>query len=219
MARARNDALLPLWKASGALYPCIYLTGQFPPETQKDYLSSNVAEAVRCAKFAANHSATAEAKAAPIPVLPYQWSYYHNSLDGKYGDGLKALTPESQPWPFELSYDAGAAGVVMWDCPAACACNTVQLFVSTRLLTLRWLGAVHRVNATRKLIDEQVGPLALSVIQRAAACAAEHCSDHGRCASLGGNVRDGGRTGGGALTPPACVCDDGWSGAQCGQHT
>ena len=97
--------------------------------------------------------------------------------------------------------------------------TALRTFVSTRLLTLRWLGAVHRVNATRKLIDEQVGPLALSVIQRATACATAHCSDHGRCASLGGNVRDGGRTGGGAATPPACVCDDGWSGAQCGQHT
>lgn len=41
--RARNDALLPLWQASGALYPCIYLTGQFPPEvtapTHKPFIS------------------------------------------------------------------------------------------------------------------------------------------------------------------------------------
>ena len=38
-------------------------------------------------------------------MLPYQWSYYHNSLDGKFGDGVVPVTDAQQPWSFDISYE------------------------------------------------------------------------------------------------------------------
>ena len=67
----------------GALYPCVYLTGQFPADVQQTYLRTTVAEAVRCARKAAG----ASKGGGRLPVLPYQWSYYHNSLDGTLSRG------------------------------------------------------------------------------------------------------------------------------------
>jgi hypothetical protein len=98
-----------------------------------------------------------------VPVLPYQWSFFHNSLDGKYGDGLVPLNATEQAWEFSLPYEAGASGVVMWDCP--------QSFNK-------------RVNQTRELIETEVGPLALSIVQRSAECARKFCSGHGTCTPL-----------------------------------
>ena len=98
-----------------------------------------------------------------VPVLPYQWSFFHNSLDGRYGDGLVPLNATEQAWAFNLPYSAGASGLVMWDCP--------QSFNK-------------RVNQTRELIETEVGPLALSIVQRSAACAKQFCSGHGACTPL-----------------------------------
>ena len=154
LLRQRNDRLLPLWRASGAIYPSIYLVANFSNASLAQFVTGGVREAVRCGNLVGGRR-----------VLSYQWSYYHQSLDGRLADGVLAVPEDLQPMQFELSYAAGADGVIMWDCPDAFG---------------------HRTNATRRLTLEVVGPAAQRLLLASANCTATRCSGHGRCSSLGG---------------------------------
>ena len=154
LLRQRNDRLLPLWRASGAIYASIYLVANFSNASLAQFVTGGVREAVRCGNLVGGRR-----------VLSYQWSYYHQSLDGRLADGVLAVPDDLQPLQFELSYAAGADGVIMWDCPDAFG---------------------HRTNATRRLTLEVVGPVAQRLLRASANCTAARCSGHGRCTSLGG---------------------------------
>jgi hypothetical protein len=110
--RARNDRLAPLWRASGVLYPSIYLTHCYSMQEQTAYVDATVSEAVRCATL-------------NQPVMPFQWSFYEGS-DSKneteretVGSGRIPLPKDLQGLPFTASLATGARAVIMWDCPAA----------------------------------------------------------------------------------------------------
>ena len=139
-------------------------------------------------------------------VLLNQSSYYHLSLDGKLGDGVKAVATADQPIAFNAAYSAGADGVVAWDCPGAfppaCAHNA----------------SLCRRNATKALITDVVGPIVKRLQDNVAACSAANCSGHGRCKVLPGlqppsplRVTQPAEEGGGQQ----CWCAPGFSGPAC----
>jgi hypothetical protein len=87
----------PVWEASGALYPSIYLSS---PLNARQRVTSTVSLAV----------ATAEGIAAPgakrLPVYPFAWECYHN--------GSALLTKEDLAIDLTAPYNAGADGVIVW---------------------------------------------------------------------------------------------------------
>ena len=73
-----NDMLLPLWEASTALYPSIYLPYESgcnnnplcqTLKLNTAFVDATVGEATRVSKLAG--------RAAPKPVIPYAWNLYH----------------------------------------------------------------------------------------------------------------------------------------------
>jgi hypothetical protein len=76
--RGWNDMLLPLWEASTALYPSIYLPYESgcnnnplcqTLKLNTAFVDATVGEATRVSKLAG--------RAAPKPVIPYAWNLYH----------------------------------------------------------------------------------------------------------------------------------------------
>jgi hypothetical protein len=177
--RARNDQLATLWEASGALYPSIYLVANFSESSLRQYVTNGVREAVRCGQRVGGRR-----------VYSYQWSYFHQSLDGKLADGVAPVPTPLQSLPFDASFEAGADGVIMWDCPGAFGHRTVQ---DTQALTM-----------------SVVGPAAQAVLQAAHNCSVSHCSGNGRCASLKQAARVAGAV--------ECWCFSGWQGTDCSRH-
>ena len=100
---------LPIWRASDALFPSIYIPHSMAgkPDNVSAYIHSTVGEAVRCARLGG--AAADGVVVAPKPVFPYGWDHFH----------APPSPPSRVPTPFLLaqlqhSADAGAAGVVMW---------------------------------------------------------------------------------------------------------
>ena len=83
----------------------------------------------------------------------------------------------------ETTYEAGGAGALFWVDEEA---------------TIPRYGLAELVTST-------TGPLAKNFLAKVNACAAEHCSEHGRCVGL-----DGGTVG-----KEVCRCAVGWSGLDC----
>ena len=93
--------LLPVWQASGALFPSIYETDS--TETAACRLS-RINQTVAVAVLAAEAAAAGETKR--IPVYPFAWECYHN--------GSTLLTPADLEIEMTKPYNAGADGLVIW---------------------------------------------------------------------------------------------------------
>lgn len=96
---------LPIWRASSALYPSIYLPTQFltlPNSVTEAFIDSTVVESVKVAAMAA----VTDKLNDPIPVFPYAWDHYH--------EGIHLLTDDSLKANMQVSKNAGAQGVVWW---------------------------------------------------------------------------------------------------------
>jgi hyaluronoglucosaminidase len=91
--RNYSDRQIPIWEASTALYPSIYMPVGHTPDTNAAYVRSTAKEAVRCA-------------AGKIPVYPFFWNYYH--------DGKTLLAVGDLVSGMELPYDMKCDGVVFW---------------------------------------------------------------------------------------------------------
>ena len=91
----------------------LLLTDCYTPEEHTAYVFGTVAEAVRLVSGGP----------PPPPVLAFQWSYFEssNSINDTVrtimSSGKFPVSPALQSIPFAASYRAGAAGVVVWDCP------------------------------------------------------------------------------------------------------
>ena len=97
-------AQLPIWKASDALYPSIYIPHSMEgkPYNVSAYIRSTVGEAVRCARLGSKNGVTK-------PVLPYGWDHFH----------APPRPPLRLPTDFvvaqlQISASKGAGGVIMW---------------------------------------------------------------------------------------------------------
>jgi hypothetical protein len=112
MYRSQVEKLqLPIWKASTALYPSIYLPTQYiglPVSVAAAYMKSTVAESVKVAAMAAAAETETETHvlALPIPVFAYAWDHYHS--------GIHTLPKSSLVATMNISFESGASGVVWW---------------------------------------------------------------------------------------------------------
>jgi hypothetical protein len=78
-----TQKMLPVWQASGALYPSIYETsGPVSEDLRRHNMNATIAMSIVAAKAAA----AANKQAKRIPVYAYAWECYHN--------GTTLLTPE-----------------------------------------------------------------------------------------------------------------------------
>lgn len=102
--KLQNDFLKPMWAASSAIYPSVYLDPQVFAsfanwqEMLKLFVSDTVKEAIRCA----------ETYAAPdVPVMPFYWAFYHNATT--------TLLPEDVAMVIQQSYiPPRSTSIVMW---------------------------------------------------------------------------------------------------------
>ena len=108
-------AQLPIWQASDAIYPSIYIPHSMKGrhDVVQAYIRSTVGEAVRCARLARIADRN-NGLGFTRPVVPFGWDHFH-----------------APPWParrLPVSYviaqlqgsaDAGAAGVIFWGSAAA----------------------------------------------------------------------------------------------------
>ena len=212
LLRARNDRLIPLWAASGWIAPCGYLSVGFSPTKQWEHVHAGVQEAVRCAragtKYNEARSGLGLASGTPPPVLAVQWNFYHLSLSGKIGDGWKPVSTTDMPIPFLAAYAAGAAATISWDCPGAFAKHFVGPCPKNASADVM---VECRVNATRRLITTEMGPMVKAMLSAVEGCAAANCSAHGRCSLLPW----AGTAGYYPTAQELCVCDDGRAGTHC----
>lgn len=105
LRRAAEVTQLPIWRASTALFPSIYLATPFrnlPVSVAEAYVDSTVSESVKVAALAAS----ADGLENPVPVFPYAWDHYHA--------GVHVLPKESLVANMQVSKRAGARGVVWW---------------------------------------------------------------------------------------------------------
>jgi hyaluronoglucosaminidase len=89
----------PIWEASTALFPSIYIPTEMKGNDAKAkaYMYSVVKETIRCAK---------NAPGPMRPVLPYGWDHYHN--------GANVLSVETLKNQLQVPCDLGASGLVEW---------------------------------------------------------------------------------------------------------
>lgn len=97
-----NDALTPLWDASGALYPSIYLPYMSgvdqPLARNQEFVNGTIVEALRCAE--SNN----------LPVLPYTWFRYHPGEP----HGNQLISDEDIKLEFVYPSTFGLPGVIVW---------------------------------------------------------------------------------------------------------
>ena len=109
MYRQQAEVLqLPIWQASTALYPSIYLPVQYigqPVSVAAAYIESTVVESVKVAAMAAAGTSHVAAT-TPIPVFPYAWDHYHS--------GIHTLPKSSLVANLNVSMKSGATGLVWW---------------------------------------------------------------------------------------------------------
>ena len=105
LRRAAELTQLPIWRASTAMFPSIYLATPFrnhPVSVAEAYIDSTVSESVKVAALAAS----IDGLESPIPVFPYAWDHFHA--------GKHLLPKESLVASMQVSKQAGASGVVWW---------------------------------------------------------------------------------------------------------
>ena len=97
--RKYSDQQNPIWEASTALYPSIYIPTpmQGEDERARAYVHSTVKESLRCAS---------NQPGPTRPVYPYGWDHYH--------DGLHVLSTDALKSQLEVPCSLGAAGLVEW---------------------------------------------------------------------------------------------------------
>lgn len=95
---------LPIWKASTALYPSIYISDALRGNASwvRAYIANTIVESVHCAALAAD---------PPLPVYAYGWDHYHAGVLELDAADLKAT--------LEVSAANGASGVVWWGSSSA----------------------------------------------------------------------------------------------------
>ena len=95
--------MAPIYRASGALFPSIYIS-QAPAsaEQRRATVLSHVAAEVNAS------ARLADAGGPRVPVYPFAWQCYHNGSTLLSYDDLQSEIIEP--------YNAGADGVVVWGC-------------------------------------------------------------------------------------------------------
>jgi len=92
-----SDKMLPVWQASGALYPSIYLENSFGASLKTELIvqaSIKIAEAAK------------PSDGPRIPVYPFAWECYHS--------GKQLLSPKDLSIDIVSPYTYGADGVIIW---------------------------------------------------------------------------------------------------------
>ena len=97
----QQKKLLPLWQASGALYPSIYESDSTETDAYRlAFMNQTVGVSVLAAEAAAGGSKRR------IPVYPFAWECYHN--------GSTLLSPTDLKIDMINPYNSGADGLVVW---------------------------------------------------------------------------------------------------------
>ena len=186
LADARK--MLPVWEASGALFPSIYMSEAPTSEATRQYRVNATTEiGVAAAVMVAGGKGKKR-----IPVYPFAWECYHN--------GSTLLTHEDAVIDMLSPYNAGADGLVVWGYTGGNDGITAQ--------------GGPQMQHYFDYIKTSTGPLLSAFGKQVSECSAQHCSGHGRCVSVSPTPTvepSGSNTGGG------CVCFDGYSGAACEQ--
>ncbi len=96
--RQYSDQQIPIWKASGALYPSIYMQpagyGYYHKLT---FLNSTITESLRCAQ---------NGDIKGNLVYPFMWQKYHN--------GTTFLSQQDLNISVQNPYNLGAQGLIIW---------------------------------------------------------------------------------------------------------
>ena len=91
--RQWNDQQIPIWNASGALYPSIYMQPVgYTYDHKLTFLNSTITESLRCISNGL--------------VYPFMWQKYHN--------GTTFLTQQDLNISVKNPYDLGAQGLIIW---------------------------------------------------------------------------------------------------------
>lgn len=193
-ARARALAaartMLPVWQASGALFPSVYLNAAPAPEAIRAHrLNATVEVAIAAAEMVREAEGGA---ARRMPVYPFAWECYeqHEALNGS----KPFLTHFDATMELISPYNEGADGLVVWGA-------TVEAQGGAN-----WDTYVD-------YIRNSTGPLIANFQRKVAVCSASHCSGHGRCTVVEtgvGELRVG---------SDECQCFDGFSGPACATAT
>lgn len=191
-AQALRDAkqMQPIWEASGALYPCIYMGvgGGRGPEPPKA-----TAAAVRL--FRVNATVEVGLAAARMvsgtrkPVYPFGWEMYQSG-----GIGASLLDPVDLMNNLLAPYNAGADGVIVW--------GSVGFFPPPHV-------AGPTLPQYFEYIRDHTGPMVKAFEKKVKACATKQCSGHGRCKSVPTAATAAAGTGDG------CECFAGFTGPAC----
>ena len=191
-ARARALAaartMLPVWQASGALFPSVYLNAAPAPEAARARLLNDTVE---IAIAAAEMVREAEGGVARrMPVYPFAWECYghHQALN----DSRPFLTNTDAVMELLSPYNVGADGLVVWGA-------TVEAQGGAN-----WETYVDYIFGS-------TGPLIAGFQHKVAACSAAHCSGRGRCAVVEPAVGDR------MAESDDCECFDGFTGPHCTQ--
>ena len=155
MADARS--LQPVWAASGALYPSVYLNGQAGTLPERRY---QVTAAVEISK-----AASRLVQPAP-PVYPFAWEC------SSQGNGAALLSLADLRTELLLPYqNAGSDGLVVWGYSGGAEGGPTASSGSQRAAYYRHLRDV-------------TGPMLWDFRAAVVVCSRVHCSSSGRCASV-----------------------------------
>ena len=127
--------------------------------------------------------------------LLYGCRYFDdNCQDRSVKSGTQPVPAALLSSQLETAYNAGASGIILWDCPK----------FENRTLP------EHGVTS---VLQQIAGPVVRSVITRASRCATTACSGHGRCSKLpAAQLRSFHLQ---QESTPSCNCTLGWLGATC----
>ena len=188
LVMASVQKMLPVWRASGALFPSVYMSAAASNDSARQHrIRSTVELSVATAELVAG------GKGRPrLPVYPFAWEAYHN--------GSTLLTHADAIIDFLSPFNSGADGLVIWGStrtsdrtgkavfPAQGGPNTQTYFDYVRTST---------------------GPLIAGFQAKLLSCSKARCSGHGRCTA----VHPTGRALAHDEIP--CACFDGFSGDHC----
>lgn len=213
-AQALADArkMLPVWEASGALFPSIYMSDAPAPEATRQFRVNATTEiGVAAAVMVAGGKGKKR-----IPVYPFAWECCECSIvlaapasasrvrltcvgRGADHNGSTLLTHEDAVIDMLSPYNAGADGLVVWGYTGGNDGITAQ--------------GGPQMQHYFDYIKTSTGPLLSAFGKQVSECSGQHCSGHGRCLSVSPAPTEPSGGGGGG----GCVCFDGYSGAACEQ--